>query len=116
LQKITAATQATKLLVEKMAEKKQFDIIILGSDMAGIPAVQKCLQLGAKTAIVISHLLGGTCLNVGSIPTKSIWQVDHMEKEIEKSSKKFRYSVKSGNGKFHDFRSVMKYQAKIVNG
>jgi dihydrolipoamide dehydrogenase len=39
-----------------------------------------------------------------------------MEKEIEKSSKKFGYSVKSENGRFHDFRSVMEYQAKIVNG
>lgn len=99
-----------------MSEKKNFDVVILGSGMAGIPAVQKCLRLGAKTAIVIGHLLGGTCLNVGCIPTKSIWQADHMEKDIEKANKKFGYSVKNGNGKYHDFRSVMEYQAKIVNG
>lgn len=98
-----------------MADRK-FDVIVLGSGMAGIPAVQKCLQLGAKTAIVIGHLLGGTCLNVGCIPTKAIWQADHMEKEIEKSRKKFGYSVKKENDKFHDFASVMEYQAKIVNG
>ncbi|MDQ3969378.1 MAG: NAD(P)/FAD-dependent oxidoreductase [Thermoproteota archaeon] len=95
---------------------RKFDIVVLGSGMAGIPAVQKCLKLGAKTAIVIGRLLGGTCLNVGCIPTKSIWQADHMEKEIEKSRKKFSYSIKKENGKFHDFRSVMEYQAKIVNG
>lgn len=98
-----------------MADRK-FDVVVLGSGMAGIPAVQKCLQLGAKTVIVIGHLLGGTCLNVGCIPTKAIWQADHMEKEIEKSRKKFSYSIKKENGKFHDFRSVMEYQAKIVNG
>lgn len=95
---------------------RKFDIVVLGSGMAGIPTVQKCLQLGAKTAIVIGHLLGGTCLNVGCIPTKAIWQADHMEKEIEKSRKKFSYSIKKENSKFHDFTSVMEYQAKIVNG
>ncbi len=98
-----------------MADRK-FDVVVLGSGMAGIPAVQKCLQLGAKAAIVIGHLLGGTCLNVGCIPTKAIWQADHMEKEIEKSGKKFGYSVKKVNGKFHEFASVMEYQVKIVNG
>jgi pyruvate/2-oxoglutarate dehydrogenase complex dihydrolipoamide dehydrogenase (E3) component len=107
------------------SNSQRFDVVILGSGMAGIPAVQKCLDLGAKTAIVIGNLLGGTCLNVGCIPTKSIWQANHMKTEIEKS-KKFGYNVKGkevkesryyNNGNqgqkqqqnFVDFRSIMEY-------
>jgi pyruvate/2-oxoglutarate dehydrogenase complex dihydrolipoamide dehydrogenase (E3) component len=112
------------------SNSQRFDVVILGSGMAGIPAVQKCLDLGAKTAIVIGNLLGGTCLNVGCIPTKAIWQANHMKTQIEKS-KKFGYNVKGkavkesrfNNNKrqeqqqnFVDFKSIMEYQAKIVNG
>lgn len=107
-----------RLSTDEMTEKEQFDVVILGSGMAGVPAVQKCLQLGAKTAILTGHQLGGTCLNVGCIPTKSIWQADHMEQEIKRARKKFGYSVKSSDDKNRDrdFESVMEYQAKITNG
>src|SRR5918995_2642420 len=113
------------------SNSQRFDVIILGSGMAGIPAVQKCLDLGAKTAIVIGNLLGGTCLNVGCIPTKAIWQANHMKTEIERS-KKFGYTIEERLAKkrsynnsnqkykqqqnFVDFKSIMEYQAKIVNG
>src|SRR5215204_5321137 len=113
------------------SNSQRFDVVILGSGMAGIPAVQKCLDLGAKTAIVIGNLLGGTCLNVGCIPTKAIWQANHMKTEIERS-KKFGYTIEERLAKkrsynnsnqkykqqqnFVDFKSIMEYQAKIVNG
>ena len=50
-----------------------FDVIVVGSGPGGYVAAIRCSQLGMKTAIVekYSHL-GGTCLNVGCIPSKAL--------------------------------------------
>lgn len=50
-----------------------FDLVIIGSGPAGYIAAIRATQLGLKTALVEKHeQLGGTCLNVGCIPTKAL--------------------------------------------
>ena len=50
-----------------------FDVIVIGSGPGGYVCAIKCAQLGLKTACVeLSKTLGGTCLNVGCIPSKSL--------------------------------------------
>jgi dihydrolipoamide dehydrogenase len=50
-----------------------FDIVIIGSGPGGYVAAIRCAQLGMKTAIVEKYnTLGGTCLNVGCIPSKAL--------------------------------------------
>jgi len=52
---------------------KNFDVIIIGSGPGGYVCAIRCAQLGLKTACVESKkTLGGTCLNVGCIPSKSL--------------------------------------------
>ncbi len=52
---------------------KQFDVVIIGSGPGGYVCAIRCAQLGLKTAIVERYpTLGGTCLNVGCIPSKAI--------------------------------------------
>ncbi|HEX5399731.1 MAG TPA: dihydrolipoyl dehydrogenase [Verrucomicrobiae bacterium] len=48
------------------------DIVVIGAGPGGYPAAIRAAQLGAKTAIVEKEQLGGTCLNWGCIPTKSL--------------------------------------------
>lgn len=51
----------------------QFDVAIVGSGPGGYVAAIRCAQLGLKTAIVEKYNnLGGTCLNVGCIPSKAL--------------------------------------------
>ncbi len=51
----------------------QYDVIIIGSGPGGYVAAIRCAQLGLKTAIVERYAtLGGTCLNVGCIPSKAL--------------------------------------------
>jgi dihydrolipoamide dehydrogenase len=50
----------------------EFDLIVLGGGMAGLPVAMKCAYSGMDTAIVEDDLLGGTCLNRGCIPTKTM--------------------------------------------
>lgn len=49
-----------------------FDIIVIGAGPGGYPAAIRAAQLGAKTAIIEREWLGGTCLNCGCIPTKTL--------------------------------------------
>ena len=50
-----------------------FDVIVIGSGPGGYVCAIRCAQLGLKTACVESrNTLGGTCLNVGCIPSKSL--------------------------------------------
>ena len=53
-----------------MAEK--FDAIIIGTGQAGPSLAQRMTQAGMKTAIIERKLFGGTCVNVGCIPTKAL--------------------------------------------
>ncbi len=51
----------------------QFDVIVIGSGPGGYVSAIRCAQLGLKTAIIEKYnALGGTCLNVGCIPSKAL--------------------------------------------
>jgi dihydrolipoamide dehydrogenase len=51
----------------------QYDVTVIGSGPGGYVAAIRCAQLGLKTAIVEKYnSLGGTCLNVGCIPSKAL--------------------------------------------
>ena len=53
-----------------MAER--FDAIIIGTGQSGPSLAQRMTQEGMKTAIIERKLFGGTCVNVGCIPTKAL--------------------------------------------
>ena len=53
-----------------MTEK--FDAVIIGTGQAGPSLAQRMTQAGMKTAIIERKLFGGTCVNVGCIPTKAL--------------------------------------------
>jgi dihydrolipoamide dehydrogenase len=51
----------------------QYDVVVIGSGPGGYVAAIRCAQLGMKTAIIERYAtLGGTCLNVGCIPSKAL--------------------------------------------
>ncbi len=49
-----------------------FDVTVIGAGPGGYVAAIRCAQLGFKTAIIEKSNLGGTCLNVGCIPSKAL--------------------------------------------
>lgn len=55
-----------------------FDVVVIGSGPGGYVAAIRCSQLGFKTAIIEKYsTLGGTCLNVGCIPSKALLDSSH---------------------------------------
>lgn len=63
---------------------EKYDLIVIGAGPGGYPAAIRAAQLGASVAIVEKEALGGTCLNWGCIPTKTLiasaslyWHMQH---------------------------------------
>jgi len=57
---------------------KSYDVVVIGSGPGGYVAAIRCAQLGLKTAIIEKYpTLGGTCLNVGCIPSKALLDSSH---------------------------------------
>jgi glutathione reductase (NADPH) len=50
-----------------------FDLIIVGGGSGGLACAQRAAEYGAKVAVIESHRLGGTCVNVGCVPKKVMW-------------------------------------------
>jgi len=61
-----------------------FDVVIIGSGPGGYVSAIRCAQLGFNTAIIEKYsTLGGTCLNVGCIPSKALLSSSHHYAEIK---------------------------------
>lgn len=57
---------------------KSYDVAVIGSGPGGYVAAIRCAQLGLKTALIEKYnTLGGTCLNVGCIPSKALLDSSH---------------------------------------
>jgi dihydrolipoamide dehydrogenase len=90
---------------------KEFDVVIIGSGPGGYICAVRCAQLGLKTAIIEKYkTLGGTCLNVGCIPSKA-W-LDSSEKYHELVHSYKDHGIKAKDVSF-DF-GVMRDRVKKV--
>ena len=51
----------------------EFDLIVIGGGSGGLAAAQRAAEYGARAVLVESDRLGGTCVNVGCVPKKVMW-------------------------------------------
>ena len=92
---------------------KEFDVVIIGSGPGGYICAVRCAQLGMKTAIVEKYnSLGGTCLNVGCIPSKA-W-LDSSEKFHELTHVFSQHGITAKEVSF-DFTKMRERVQKVVN-
>ena len=92
-------------------EQFDADIIVIGSGPGGYYAAIRAAQMGAKTICVEKGFLGGTCLNVGCVPSKAmIASVEAMNKTKKAAS----FGMKAVEGVEMDFDAFMKRKEKIV--
>ncbi|MBA4248988.1 MAG: dihydrolipoyl dehydrogenase [Candidatus Puniceispirillum sp.] len=65
-------------------QKKDYDCVIIGSGPGGYVAAIKLAQLGKKVAVIDKNpSLGGTCLNIGCIPSKTLLDIAHKYNEVQ---------------------------------
>ena len=97
----------------------QYDVVVIGSGPAGYVAAIRCAQLGFKTACVEKWLskenktvYGGTCLNVGCIPSKAL--LDSSHKYVEAQSHFDVHGISVGKVSI-DVPAMIDRKDKIVN-
>ena len=96
-----------------------FDVIVIGSGPAGYVCAIRCAQLGLSTAVIEQNvneqaqpLLGGTCLNVGCIPSKAL--LDSSHRYAEAAGHLADHGIGVG-GVSLDVASMMARKDKIVS-
>jgi len=67
-----------------MSDKYDFDVAVIGGGPAGYVAGIRAAQRGARACVIEKANLGGTCTNVGCIPTKALWQAARLMREVER--------------------------------
>lgn len=65
---------------------KKYDLIIIGAGPGGTDAAEEAASRGLKTAIIEKSCIGGTCLNRGCIPTKTILHTAELYREAREGS------------------------------
>lgn len=91
----------------------QYDVIIIGAGPGGYVSAIRCAQLGLKTAIVEGReTLGGTCLNVGCIPSKALLHATHSLHEAEHN---FAHMGLKGKSPSVDWDQMKAYKEEVVS-
>ena len=62
-----------------------FDLICIGGGSGGLAAAQRAYEYGAKAAVIESGRLGGTCVNVGCVPKKVMWNAAQLAHGIHEA-------------------------------
>ena len=92
----------------------EFDTIIIGAGPGGYVAAIRAAQLGQKVACVEGReTLGGTCLNVGCIPSKALLHATHMLHETHENFEKMGLM---GAAPTVDWGKMQAYKADVVSG
>ncbi|KAF0224162.1 MAG: dihydrolipoamide [Erysipelotrichaceae bacterium] len=63
------------------------DTVIIGSGPGGYVAAIRAAQLGQQVTLIERNVIGGTCLNVGCVPSKALLQAGHTYQEMLHASK-----------------------------
>src|SRR6056300_419340 len=93
---------------------EEFDIIVIGGGPGGYVCAIRAAQLGHKTACIESRgSLGGTCLNVGCIPSKFLF---HSAEMYHKANKEFDKIGIMTSGLSLDLSKMMSQKTKTVDG
>jgi len=89
-----------------------YDVIIIGAGPGGYVCAIRCAQLGLKTAVVEGRdTLGGTCLNIGCIPSKALLHASHMLHEAEHNFAKMGLKGKSPSV---DWPAMLAYKDDVI--
>ncbi len=97
-----------------MGNDTEYNIVIIGSGPGGYVAALRASQLGLNTALVEKcDTFGGTCLNVGCIPSKALLESSHRYAETRESAGRHGIIV---DGVHLDLSAMMARKNKVVSG
>lgn len=88
----------------------QYDLVVIGAGPGGYPAALKAAKLGKRTAVVENRDLGGTCLNRGCIPTKTLLHTSGLYREIRNAG---AFGIRAGEPEL-DLKKLWQHKDEVV--
>jgi len=110
----TRAAAAPRLRLLSTAPEAPYDVVVIGGGPGGYPAAIKAGQMGLRVACIEKRgRLGGTCLNVGCIPSKALLHSSHLYEEAAHGWGP--HGISADNVKM-DLDKLMQHTSKTVDG
>ncbi len=92
-----------------------FDLISIGGGSGGLACAQRAAEYGAKTAVIESHRLGGTCVNVGCVPKKVMWNAAGVSQSLT-DAKDYGFDVSVGGNDWSALKGKRDAYVLRLNG
>ena len=92
--------------------ENNYDVIVIGAGPGGYVAAIRAAQLGKRTAVIDKQWMGGVCLNVGCIPSKSLLKNAEVAHTLRERGKEFGFSF---DNLTLDFGSAVKRSRQVSN-
>lgn len=91
---------------------KEYDYIVIGGGSGGIASANRAGMHGAKVLLVEADKIGGTCVNVGCVPKKVMWQASSMMEMIQRDASS--YGIEAPVTSF-DFAELVNRREKYID-
>jgi glutathione reductase (NADPH) len=92
-----------------------FDLISIGGGSGGLACAQRAAEYGAKTAVIEPQRLGGTCVNVGCVPKKVMWNAAGVAMAVG-DARDYGFDVKPGGNDWADLKRKRDAYVLRLNG
>jgi glutathione reductase (NADPH) len=92
-----------------------FDLISIGGGSGGLACAQRAAEYGAKTAVIEPHRLGGTCVNVGCVPKKVMWNAAGVALALN-DAQDYGFDVRVGANDWSDLKTKRDAYVLRLNG
>jgi glutathione reductase (NADPH) len=101
--------------MEFTVSTQAFDLISIGGGSGGLACAQRAAEYGAKAAVIESHRLGGTCVNVGCVPKKVMWNAAGVALSLA-DAVDYGFDVKAGDNDWAVLKSRRDAYIVRLNG
>jgi len=94
---------------------EQSDLIVLGGGSGGLAAAQRAAEYGASVVLFEPNRLGGTCVNVGCVPKKVMWNAAELAQSIEFAAD-YGFRIVNGGHDFAGLKQARDAYVRRLNG
>ncbi|MGH7124557.1 MAG: FAD-dependent oxidoreductase, partial [Stellaceae bacterium] len=90
----------------------RYDLAVIGAGSAGFSAAITAAELGASVALIGHGTIGGTCVNVGCVPSKTLIRATETLHQADAAA---RFAGIRAKGRIEDWRAVVRQKDELVS-
>ncbi|MED5249264.1 MAG: FAD-dependent oxidoreductase, partial [Pseudomonadota bacterium] len=92
-----------------------YDFLVIGGGSGGIAGARRAAQYGARVALIEAGPLGGTCVNVGCVPKKIMWNAAHFADALA-ISQDYGFELPEAEFNWASFKTTRDAYVERLNG